>query len=303
MRHFWPLKLKRRSLMKSRLFVFPLFLITSLMGAGENPHAVFVVGTTHYRPGKTIPALAKQIEENFGWKTTVIHPEGNPEKNEKGISGLEALKEADVAIFYLRFLTLPEEQLAHIESYLKSGKPVVGFRTSTHAFRYPEDHKLAKWNDGFGKDAMGSKYFIHGKGSTTVEPVQKQRGHEIFTGYNQAAPRKAAGTLYLSDLPENATVLMTGTGKFKRTGTVTNSFGTHELKAEMTDDVVWTWETRWGGRVFGTTLGHPGTFADANFVRLFINGIHWAAGKPVPPASAKIEPIGAKQGLKKNSQH
>ena len=36
--------------------------------------------------------VCKQIEENFGWKTTVIQPEGNPEKNEKGISGLEALK-------------------------------------------------------------------------------------------------------------------------------------------------------------------------------------------------------------------
>ena len=83
-----------------------------------------------------MPPLAEQLEENHGWKTTVIMPEGNPEKNPKGIAGLEALKEADVAIFYLRFLTLPEDQLAHIEKYLKSGlseqKASTQFETLAH---------------------------------------------------------------------------------------------------------------------------------------------------------------------------
>ncbi len=54
--------------------------------------------------------------------------------------------------------------------------------------------------------------------------------------------------------------------------------------------------------MFGTTLGHPETFKDANFVRLFINGIHWAAGKPVPPASAKIEAIGESRKEAQKSQ-
>ena len=97
------------------------------------PHAVFVVGTPHYNPIGTIPDLAKQLEQ-YGFKTTVILPQENPEKNPKGLYGLGALKKADVAIFYLRFLTLPDNQLKFITDYLESGKPVVGFRTSTHAF-------------------------------------------------------------------------------------------------------------------------------------------------------------------------
>lgn len=257
--------------------------------AREKPHAVFVIGTPHYNPAATMPPLAKQLEENFGFKTTIVATDYNPEKNPKGIPGLEILAEADVAIFYLRFLTLPEDQMAMIEAYLKSGKPVVGFRTTTHAFTYPKDHKLAKWNDGFGREAMGTKYFIHGQGPTQVS---KAADHEILTGIDLAEPRQAVGTLYLAELPESATVLLRGTGKFRRTGTVKNGFGTHELKPEMTDDVAWIWENQWGGRVFGTSIAHPNSYADANWVRLAINGIHWAAGKPVPPADAKVEPIG-----------
>jgi hypothetical protein len=73
--------------------------------AAEKPHAVFVVGTPHYNPAATMPPLAKQLER-FGFRVTVILPEGNPEmnKNGKGLPGLEVLKEADVAIFFLRFL-------------------------------------------------------------------------------------------------------------------------------------------------------------------------------------------------------
>ena len=38
-------------------------------------------------------------------------------------SGLDALATADVAIFYMRFLQLPEEQLKHVLTFVESGKP------------------------------------------------------------------------------------------------------------------------------------------------------------------------------------
>ena len=46
--------------------------------------------------------LAKQMQE-LGWKATVIDTDYNAEDNEVGIDGLEALKEADLAVLYLRF--------------------------------------------------------------------------------------------------------------------------------------------------------------------------------------------------------
>lgn len=278
--------------MKSLRPTFFLLTILSLLGltdvmAEDKPHAVFVIGTPHYNPAATMPPLAEQLE-GFGFQTTLVQPQVNPEKNPDGIPGLEALKDADIAIFYLRFLTLPEDQLQHILDYLKSGKPVVGFRTSTHAFIYPEDSPLAKWNNDFGTRALGSRYFIHGVDGTSVTLATS---HEILTGFDPSKPLEAAGTLYLADLPKDAQVLLRGTGAFKRTGEVTNMFGTHQIEPTMTQDLAWTWTNEWGGRVFATTLGHPETFSNPYFVRLFINGIHWAAGKAVPPANAKIQTL------------
>ena len=57
---------------------------------GEKPNAVFVVGTHHYSPQKSIPMLASEIER-FGFKITVINPDWDPEKDERGLPGLEAL--------------------------------------------------------------------------------------------------------------------------------------------------------------------------------------------------------------------
>lgn len=264
--------------------------IASVQAEQRDPHAVFVVGTPHYNPFATMPPLAEQLER-FGFRTTVVLPSYDPEKEERGLPGLDALQDADVAILFVRFLTLPDDQLQVLRRYLQSGKPVVGIRTSTHAFAYPNSSPRARWNDGFGRRALGSKYFIHLAGSTEVSLAPGAADHPILTGVDLSQPRTAAGTLYLAAPPDDAEILLHGTGKSNRIGTVTNGFGTHELKEVMTDDVAWTWTNDWGGRVFTTTLGHPGSFADPNWVRLFINAIHWAADQPVPAVSSQVHPI------------
>ncbi len=263
------------------------------------PHAVFVIGTPHYNPVATMPGLANQLEQ-CGFRTTVILPAENPEKNPKGLPGLNASKSADVAIFYLRFLTLPDDQLKLITDYVESGKPVVGFRTSSHAFSYPKESPNAKWNDGFGRDVLGSKYLIHLQGKTEVAVNAPAADHSILTGINFKQPFTAAGSLYLATPPDDATVLLGGTGHSKKTGTVTNGFGTHELEATMTHPVAWTWTNNWGGRTFTTTLGHPDTFAERRFVRLCLNGICWAAETEIP-RRLRARPI--KPGDKANADN
>ncbi|MCP4171274.1 MAG: c-type cytochrome [Fuerstiella sp.] len=273
-----------------RIYLFPCVFILMLVcvppedtsaQVSAKPHAVFVIGTQQYSPGDTMPALASQLER-MGFYTTVVLPAGDPAKDSAGIRGLEVLRTADVAVFYMRFLTLPDDQLKLIVDYLESGKPVVGFRCSTHAFAYPQSSPNSKWNDGFGREALGSEYFIHLQGTTQVNGVAAAIRHPILTGVKLTENLTAAGTLYLADPPEDAEVLLGGTGKSKKTGEVKNAFGTHELTETMTQPVAWAWHNQWGGRVFATTLGHPGTFTNRHFVRLFLNGICWAAGKDVP---------------------
>ena len=101
---------------RSILCIGALSLLSTCEAAAQEntkPHAVFVVGTPHYDPISTMPELAKQLKR-AGFRTTVVLPKGNPEKNPGGMPGLDALKKADVAIFCMRFLTLPDEQLKFI---------------------------------------------------------------------------------------------------------------------------------------------------------------------------------------------
>ena len=57
---------------------------------------------------------------------------------------LAALKDADGAIFFTRFLALPKDQMKHIDDYLNRAGPVVGLRTATHGFNYKDDKDPAE---------------------------------------------------------------------------------------------------------------------------------------------------------------
>ncbi len=244
------------------------------------PHVVFVVGTTHYSADKTIPNFAKSLKK-YGFRVTVIVPEGDPEhnKNKKGLLGLEALNSADLAVFYMRFLTLSDEQLKPILDYVQAGKPVIGIRTSTHAFDYPKEDPRSKWNDGFGRDVLGTKYFAHMDAGSTIEQIPSQRANTLLNAVSLRF--YDPGHLYKVELPKDAVPLLMGTGRRKKAATYTNRFGTHILKREMSWPVAWTWKNKFGGKVFATTLGHEKSFELYPLNRLLINAIHAALGKDV----------------------
>ena len=116
--------------------VIVITLIVSLSGFAtatdnDKPHAVIVVGTLHYSPELTMPVFARELKR-FGFRTTVVMGKGNPEKKtEDVLPGIEALADADLAIFFMRFLKLPDKEWQPIEDYLKSGKPVIGLQQET----------------------------------------------------------------------------------------------------------------------------------------------------------------------------
>src|ERR1051325_1962157 len=114
---------------------FSATLAGSALAAGSKPHVVFVCGDHEYSGEQTLPLMAAELEKSYGLRCTMVtsKPDQNAERN---IPGLEVLKSADLAVFFLRWRQLPAEQVAHIEAYTKSGKPMFGFRTSSHSFNY-----------------------------------------------------------------------------------------------------------------------------------------------------------------------
>jgi arylsulfatase A-like enzyme/glucose/arabinose dehydrogenase/azurin len=274
--------------------LIPILTVLLLMAgkiaeAAKKPHAVIVVGTHHYSPQKTMPPFAAELER-LGMRTTVINPDWDPEKDKRGLPGLEELGQADVALFFTRFLKLDEKQLSHITKYLEAGKPVVGFRTSTHGFNYPSGHPRQELNTSFGRDALGTPYLIHLAGKTQIARVKSAEKHPILTGVDLET-WESPGSLYLTKTVSGIKPLLLGTGNSKREGKVTNQFGTHELQKTMTDTVAWTWSNKWGGRTFSTSLGHVGDFANPQSMRVMVNGVFWAAGLDVPSAKTKIQTL------------
>ncbi|MDF1862063.1 MAG: ThuA domain-containing protein [Verrucomicrobiales bacterium] len=252
----------------------------------DRPHVVFVIGTLHYSPELTMPVFAEELER-LGFRTTVVMGEGNPEKKtEDVLPGIEVLKDADLAIFFMRFLKLPDDEWQPIEDYLKSGKPVIGLRTANHSFKYPADHPRFDWNDDFGRRALGTPYIVHQQSETDISIVENAKTHPILT-HVEKTEWVSEGTLYLAKLEEGCVPLVTGRGT-GRERLLKKRFGEIQVKKDETAVVGWAWENEWGGKVFGTSFGHPGDFAEESFTRMLVNGVCWATGRPLPDAKEKI---------------
>ncbi|MFN3850255.1 MAG: ThuA domain-containing protein [Spirosomataceae bacterium] len=245
--------------------------------AQKKPLVVFVCGDHEYSGEQTLPLIAAELEKNYGIRTKVIksYPDQNAEKN---IPNLEALKDADLAVFFLRWRQLPTDQLAHIEDYLKTKKPVIGFRTSTHAFNFPKGHESERWN-AFGEFALnappgwGGKaaHTHYGHESTTdVSIIESAKKHPILTG---VAPNFHVSSWLYRVLPDYPT---------KGSEWLLMGKSVNPDKAAIDNPVAWIGTNTYGGKVFTTTMGHPEDFQVESMQRLVINAIHYQLGMKVP---------------------
>lgn len=268
------------------MFCLVMLINTSALAQEKQPHIVLVVGTPHYSPELSMPLLAKELER-LGFRTTLVMGAGNPEKKtENVLPGIEALDNADAAIFFMRFLKLPDNEWKHIENYVLAGKPIIALRTTTHSFKYDKNHPRFAWNDDFGRRVMGTPYIVHQSGTTHVSVVPKYKSHPVMTNVTETE-WVSQGTLYLTRLESGCIPLMTGTGTGKAR-LVEKEFGPVSVNASESDIVAWAWQNEWGGKVFGTSFGHPADFAHAVFTRMLINSVYWAVEKPLPSADEKI---------------
>jgi type 1 glutamine amidotransferase len=276
----------------SRYFVFAALglaaasspsLLAETRDEPRRPHIVFVTGDCEYRSEISMPMIAKILESKHGMKCSVCYAteEKTGERKPKhlgNIQGLEALKTADLAVFFLRFRQLPESQLQAILDYVNSGRPVVGLRTSTHAFRYPSG-SFAKWNDGFGQEVFGQRWITHHGHDSSTKVYVAVKDHPITRGI--APEFHCRSWLYqVMPLQGDCQPLLIGAA-VKGDKPVKEIFGTP-------NPVAWT-KTRNGARVFFTTLGHPMDFENESARRLLVNGIYWALSKDIPPEGTNVE--------------
>jgi hypothetical protein len=146
-------------------------------GPGQGKHIVLISGDEEYRSEEALPQLGKILAKEHGFdsrvlfaidpKTGLITP--NYRRN---IAGLSSIKDADLIIVFLRWRDLPDDQLQIVDEYLKAGKPVIGIRTATHAFKPegntkwpqygdPYNGDMKEWEGGFGRLVLGEHWINH----------------------------------------------------------------------------------------------------------------------------------------------
>jgi len=247
----------------------------------RTPHVVFVTGDDEYRSEVSMPMLAQILEQKYGMRTSVAYARPTPQDHGR-IEGLEALETADLMVMFTRYRAIPDDELNRILTYTQSGKPMVGFRTSTHAFSYPKGSPHEDLNGGFGLEMWGQKWIAHhGHTSTTAVTVRPEaRGNPILNGVDDF-PAKS-WLYHVEPISGPATILLMGRSL--------NSEKKDTTTYPLTQPVAWTREHK-GARVFFTTLGHPGDFEQPSMRRLAVNAILWALGREVPKGGADATPV------------
>src|SRR5690606_26236031 len=140
--------------------VLALAILLAIPAPAAGQHVVSVTAAEEYRSEESMPMLARTLARDYGIRATVRYsPDENgiiDPNNVTHLPGLAALGSADLMVMFTRFRALPDSQLTHFLAYAESGRPMVGFRTSTHAFRYPEDSpRAAEMNEAWPRRVFG----------------------------------------------------------------------------------------------------------------------------------------------------
>ena len=289
-------------------------------GPGKGKHIVFISGDHEYRGEETLPALARILAKNYGFKcsffVTTDPATGFIQPGSNHISGLEALATADLMVVFLRFQAFPDEQLKYIDDYLKRGGPVIGLRTSTHAFkdikgtyaRFNEGYNGDDFKYGFGRQILGEHWVGHygdnHRQSSRLILETKQTEHPVLRGVTNVHAQ--CGGYEANPMPDSVILAR---------GEVLNGMKIDDPADTSKKQLPVAWVRNYDknnakSRVFCTTHGASEDILNPGFRRMLINAHLWCLGmeSKIKPTSniafvGPYHPVtfnfdGARQGVK-----
>ncbi len=277
-------------------------------GPGKGKHVVFLAGDEEYRSEEGLPMLARILSEHHGFKCTVLFPidpqTGEIDPNNKAsLPGSEALESADAIVMALRFRQWPDDAMAQFVKAYEAGTPIIGLRTSTHAFQFPEGNPYEKYNK-FGENVLGEEWVSHwGKHKVeatrgVVEPAQKDspilRGvADVFgdTDVYEAYPPPDATILLRGEVLSGITPDTPAATYRKKRASDREEQGVNDPQMP----IAWTRMNKNDAgktnRVFCTTMGAATDLASEGLRRMLVNAVFWGLEMDVPE-KANVEIVG-----------
>jgi hypothetical protein len=276
-------------------------------GPGKGKHVVFLTGDEEYRSEEGLPMLARILSQRHGFKCTVLFavgPDGTISPNvQNSLPGAAALDSADAVVLLLRYRNWPDDALKYFDAAVKRGVPLIGLRTSTHAFNYPGNSPHKSWNS-FGKKVLGEQWVNHWgrhKAEATrgvIEPSAKDdpllRGvTDVFgdTDVYEAYPPADAKILLRGEVLKGMkpTDLPADYTKKRTTDKVEQGINDPMMAVAWTR--VNTNESGKDNKVFCTTMGAATDLQSEGLRRLVVNAVFWGLGLEVP-AKADVDYVG-----------
>ncbi|QDT59751.1 Trehalose utilization [Stieleria bergensis] len=286
-------------------FVFGLVFLTSSVtaadrvvyegesGPGKGKHILFIASDHEYRGEETCPAIARIMADRYGFKCTVLFgqtKEGLIKQGSSLIPGIEEIDDADMLFLFLRFVAPEDPWMEKFEAYLKRGGPVLGLRTTTHAFNglkgkyafFNYSNKDKDFVGGFGRQILGETwnpklgaghYGSNHKFATAMNVVPGQESHPVMRGVKDM--HAMAGAYSAVPMP-NSTILATN-----------QVLQSMEVGAPANQDkapqpAAWVREYSYKGgpkgRAFCSTQGASEDIVSEGVRRLVINATLWCMG-------------------------
>lgn len=223
----------------------------------------FVTAEGEYGANQRLPEFAHDllITENvnceFALGKPVMRGEGR-----HNIENLQIMKDADLAVFFVRRRALEPEKMAQIKAYVTGGKPVLGIRTANHAFDVREENSsmLVDWPE-FDREILGGNYHGHYGRITEgmeVSLVPGMEGHVLLEGVDPEGFASPCTLYEVRPLKSNrAQVLLTGS-----------------IPGKPPEPVLWMNQNKYGVAVY-TSLGHREDWDEKNFRAIMSNAVRF----------------------------
>jgi hypothetical protein len=262
-------------------------------GPGKGKHILFVASDHEYRGEETCPAIARILAKRYGFKCTVLFgqtSEGVIKPGSSFIPGIEATDDADMLFLFLRFVHPDDAWMAKFEAYLKRGGPVLGLRTTTHAFNglkgsYAYHNYNCRDKDfvgGFGRQVLGETwnpklgaghYGSNHKYATAMHVAPEQTTHPVMRGVTDM--HAMAGAYSAVPMP-NSTIL--ATNQVLKSMKV----GAAPIVEKKPQPAAWVrnYSFKGGkeGRAFCSTQGASEDILSEGVRRMIINATLWCMG-------------------------
>ena len=183
-------------------YVCPTITSDQLLGgkpfhfrADKRPHVAIIIAEEGYGTKETLTKFAAdQLGRDF--RVSFVYGQADDARD---LPGLEVLEDADLALFSVRRHILKPEKMAIVRRFIAAGKPVLGIRTTSHAFALNKQSPPAgyeAWPE-FDVDVFGGHYEGHSttKSEAIVSLAPRAADDPLLNGVRRE-PQHRPGGLY-----------------------------------------------------------------------------------------------------------